>query len=198
MSTDSPASPAASRLDTSGEGDREGLGSPCLDLDELSSSDDDIGILGGLSDLLVTLLCDDEEVFSPVNSDQALSDVDFPPELLHELPDFVPRTRRRPLLFRPRVRPLLPVEKSMFTRVRRGLGRFRGWVRHLLRLEIRCRPWYSLLRGGRCLLFWSRGGWCASRPLVCSPGLCHSIFFVDVVRPVGHSFFSDGGLGGCR
>ena len=41
MSTDSPASPAASRLDTSGEMDREGLGSPCFDLNGLSSSDDD-------------------------------------------------------------------------------------------------------------------------------------------------------------
>ena len=41
MSTDSSASPAASRLDTSGEMDREGLGSPCFDLDGLSSSDDD-------------------------------------------------------------------------------------------------------------------------------------------------------------
>ena len=40
------------------------------------------------------------------------------------------------------------------------------------------------------------GGWCASHPLVCSPGLSHSVFFVDVVRPVGHSFFSDDGLGG--
>ena len=56
MSTDSPASLAASRLDTSGEEDREGLGSPCLDLDGLSSSDDDIGTLGGLSDLSATLL----------------------------------------------------------------------------------------------------------------------------------------------
>ena len=45
MSTDSPASPATSRLDTSGEEDRVGLGSPCLDLDGLSSSDDDIGTL---------------------------------------------------------------------------------------------------------------------------------------------------------
>ena len=68
MSSDSPASPATSRLDTSGEEDRAGLSSPCLDLDELSSSDDDIDTSAGLSDL------------SPVNSDQVLSDVDFPPE----------------------------------------------------------------------------------------------------------------------
>ena len=32
---------------------------------------------------------------------------------------------------------------------------------------------------------------------VCSPGLSHSVFF-DVVRPVGHSFISDDGLGGCE
>ena len=74
MSTDSPASPAASRLDTAG------LASPCLDLDGLSSSDDDIGTSVGLSDPLVTLLCGSDEVFSPVNSDQVLLDVDFPPE----------------------------------------------------------------------------------------------------------------------
>ena len=80
MSTNSSASPAASCLDTSGEMDREGLGSPCFDLDGLSSSDDDIGTLGGLSDISVTLLRDDDEVFSPVNSDQVPSDVDFPPE----------------------------------------------------------------------------------------------------------------------
>ena len=95
-SSDSPASPATSRLDTSGEEDRAGLlssatrrpdtsgeedrtgllSSPCLDLDELSSSPTTIG----LSDLSVTLLCGSNEVFSPVNSDQVLSDVDFPPE----------------------------------------------------------------------------------------------------------------------
>ena len=80
MSTDSPASPPASRLDTSGEMDREWLRSPCFDLDGFSSSDDDIGTLGGLSDISVTLLRDDDEVFSHVNSDQVLSDVDFPPE----------------------------------------------------------------------------------------------------------------------
>ena len=85
MSTDSPASPASSRLDTSGEEDRAGLSSPCLELDGLSSSDDDTGTSVGLGDLLVTLLCGSDEVFSPVNSDQVLSDVDFPPEpVLHD------------------------------------------------------------------------------------------------------------------
>ena len=43
----------------------------------MSSSDDDTGTSVGLS---VTLLCGSDEVFSPVNSDQVLSDVDFPPE----------------------------------------------------------------------------------------------------------------------
>ena len=80
ISAASPASPATSRLDTSGEEDRAGLSSPCLNLDGLSSSDDDTGASVGLSDLSVTLLCGSDEVFSPVNSDQVLSDVDFPPE----------------------------------------------------------------------------------------------------------------------
>ena len=59
----SPASPATSRLDTSGEEDRAGLSSPCLNLDGLSSSDDDTGASVGLSDLSVTLLCGSDEVF---------------------------------------------------------------------------------------------------------------------------------------
>ena len=84
MLTDSPASPATSRLDTSGEEDRVGLASPCLDLDGLSSSNDDIGTLGGLRDLSVTLLSgsdvNSDQVLSDVNSDQVLSDVDFPLE----------------------------------------------------------------------------------------------------------------------
>ena len=46
----------------------------------MSLSDDDTGASVGLSDLSVTLLCGSDEVFSPVNSDQVLSDVDFPPE----------------------------------------------------------------------------------------------------------------------
>ena len=80
MSTDSPASPATSRPDTSGEDNRGELASPYLDLDGLSSSDDDIGTSVGLDDLSVTLLCGSDEVFPPVNSDQVLSNVDFPPE----------------------------------------------------------------------------------------------------------------------
>ena len=97
MSIDSPASPATSRLYTSGEEDRAELASPCLDLDGLSSSDDDIGTLGGLSDLSVTLLCGSDEVFSPVNSDQVLSDVDFPPEpVSHDKRQFVRRRDASP------------------------------------------------------------------------------------------------------
>ena len=46
----------------------------------MSSSDDDTGTSVGLSNLSVTLLCGSDEVLSPVNSDQVLSDVDFPPE----------------------------------------------------------------------------------------------------------------------
>ena len=46
----------------------------------LSSSDDDTGESVGLSDLSITLLCDTDEVLTPVNSDQVLSDVDLPIE----------------------------------------------------------------------------------------------------------------------
>ena len=80
VSADSPASPDTSRVDTSGGEDRVMLSSPCLNLDELSSSNDDTGGSVGLSDLSVTLLCDSDDVFTPVNSDQVLSDVDLPPE----------------------------------------------------------------------------------------------------------------------
>ena len=80
ISVASPVSPVTSHLDTSGEEDRAGLSSPCLNLDGLSSLDDDTGASVGLSDLSVTLLCGSDEVFSPVNLDQVLSDVDFPLE----------------------------------------------------------------------------------------------------------------------
>ena len=39
----SPESPATSLPDASGDEERAGLSSPCLDLDELSSSDEDTG-----------------------------------------------------------------------------------------------------------------------------------------------------------
>ena len=80
VSADSPASPDASCVDTSGGEDRVMLSLPCLNLDELSSSDDDTGGSVGLSDLSVTLLCGSDDVFTPINSDQVLSDVDLPPE----------------------------------------------------------------------------------------------------------------------
>ena len=54
--------------------------SPCLNLDELSSSDDDTRESVGLSDLSITLLCDSDEVLTPVSSDQVLSDADLPLE----------------------------------------------------------------------------------------------------------------------
>ena len=77
VSADSPASADASRVDTSGGEDRVMLSSPCLNLDELSSSDIDTGGSVGLSDLSVTLMCGSDDVFTPVNSDQVLSDVDL-------------------------------------------------------------------------------------------------------------------------
>ena len=66
-------------MDTSGVEDRV-VSSPCLNLDELSSSDDDAGGSVGLSDLSVTLLCGSDDDITPVNSDKVFSDVDLPPE----------------------------------------------------------------------------------------------------------------------
>ena len=88
VSSDSAASPAACRLHKSGQEelrfpkDPVLMSSPCFNLDELSSSSDDDDTRGSvsLSDLSITLLCDSDEVFSPVNSDQVLSDVDLPLE----------------------------------------------------------------------------------------------------------------------
>ena len=84
--SDSPTSPAACRLDTGGEEDlgfpvdQMSVSSACLNLDMLSSSDDDSRDLAGLGDLSITLLCDSEEVHTPVNSDQVSSDGDLPEE----------------------------------------------------------------------------------------------------------------------
>ena len=80
VSSDSPGSPTACRLDTSGEEDLMSMSSPCLNLDNLSSSHNDSRDSVGLSDLSITLLCDSEEVLTPVNSNQVLSDVDLPAE----------------------------------------------------------------------------------------------------------------------
>ena len=68
VSADLPASP-----DASGGEDRVRLSSPCLNLDDTGGS-------VGLSDLSVTLLCGSDDVLTPVNSDQVLSDVDLPSE----------------------------------------------------------------------------------------------------------------------
>ena len=75
MSAESPASP-----DTSSDADRRRSSSPCLNLDELSSSDDDTMGSVRLSDLSVTLLCGSDDGHTPVNSDQVLSDVDLLPK----------------------------------------------------------------------------------------------------------------------
>ena len=74
-SAESPASPYTSSVEN-----QRRSSSPCLNLDELSSSDDDTGGLVRLSDLSVTLLCGSDDDHTPVYSDQVLSDVDLPPE----------------------------------------------------------------------------------------------------------------------
>ena len=103
IASDSPASPATCRLDTSGEEDlrfpvdQMSVSSACLNLDTLSSSsDDDSRDSAGLSDLSITLLCDSEEVLSPVNSDQVLSDGDFPEESVPKDKRQVVRRRANP------------------------------------------------------------------------------------------------------
>ena len=87
IASDSPASPATGRLETSGEEesrysvDQMSVSSACLNLDLLSSSsDDDSKDSAGISDLSITLFCDSGEALTPVNSDQVLSDGDFPDE----------------------------------------------------------------------------------------------------------------------
>ena len=85
--SDSPASPAPARLETSGEEasrcsvDQMSVSSACLNLDLLSSSSEDGSKdPANHSDLSVTLFCDSSEADASVNSDQALSDGDFPEE----------------------------------------------------------------------------------------------------------------------
>ena len=75
VSPQSPESP-----DTSGVTDRRRSSSPCLKVDELSSSDVDTVGSVRLSDLSVTLLCGLDDGHTPDNSDQVLSDVDLLPE----------------------------------------------------------------------------------------------------------------------
>ena len=86
---DSPASPAMARLDTSGEEDSRcsvdqmSVSSACLNLDLFSSSSEgDSKDLAERSDLSITLFCDSDEADTRENSDQVLSDGDFPEELV--------------------------------------------------------------------------------------------------------------------
>ena len=85
--SDSPASPAPARLDTNGEEysrcsvDQMFVSSACLNLDLFSSSsEDDSKDLAECSDVSITLFCDSDEADTHVNSDQVLSDGDFPEE----------------------------------------------------------------------------------------------------------------------
>ena len=87
IASDSPASPAPARLETSGEEDSCGsvdqmsVSSACLNLDLFSSSsEDDSKDSAERSDLSITLFCDSDEAGTCVNSDQVLSDADFPEE----------------------------------------------------------------------------------------------------------------------
>ena len=68
--------------DTSSVADRRRSSSPCLNLDELSSLDDDTVDSVHLSDLSVTLLSGSDDGQTPVNSDQVLLDVDLLPETI--------------------------------------------------------------------------------------------------------------------
>ena len=77
--SDSPASLAPARLETSGEEDQ--MSSACLNQDLFSSSsEDDSKHSAERSDLSITLFCDSDEAGTCVNSDQVLSDGDFPAE----------------------------------------------------------------------------------------------------------------------
>ena len=69
--------------------DRRRSSSPCLNLDELPSSDDDTGGSVRLSDLSVAPLCGSDDDHTPVNSDQVLLDVNLPPESVSKLSGYV-------------------------------------------------------------------------------------------------------------
>ena len=56
--------------------------SPCLNLDALSSDDTEGSV--GISNLAVILFCSSDDGHTPVNSDQVLSDEDFPPEAVSD------------------------------------------------------------------------------------------------------------------
>ena len=81
------ASPAPARLETSGEEDSRcsvdqmSVSSACYNLDLFSSSsEEDSRDSAERSDLSITLFCDSDEAGTHVNSDQVLSDGDFPEE----------------------------------------------------------------------------------------------------------------------
>ena len=85
VASDSPASLAPARLETSGEDDSRcsvdqlSVSSMPLDLDALSSSsEDESQELAERSDLSVTLFCGSEEAGTRVNSDQVSSDESQP------------------------------------------------------------------------------------------------------------------------
>ena len=88
FASDSPASTVTARLETSGEEDSRcsvdqmSVSSACLNLDLLSSSsEDDSKVLAEHSDLSITsVFFYSDETGTPVNSDQVLSDGDFPEE----------------------------------------------------------------------------------------------------------------------
>ena len=74
--SDSPASPATARVDTSSEKDSRcsvdqmSVSSACLNLDLFSSSsEDDSKDLAERSDLSITLFCDSDEADTRVNAD---------------------------------------------------------------------------------------------------------------------------------
>ena len=84
-------SPATVRFDTSSEEDSRcsvdqmSVSSACLNLDLFSSSsENDSKDLAERSDLSITLFCDSDEAGTRVNSDQVLSDGDFPEESVPE------------------------------------------------------------------------------------------------------------------
>ena len=85
VASDSPASPAPTQLDPSGEEnsrcsmDQTSVSSTYLNLDALSSSsEEELQDVAIRSDLSVTLLCSSEEAGMRVNSDEVFSDEDFP------------------------------------------------------------------------------------------------------------------------
>ena len=87
IASDSPASPAPAQLETSGDEawrcsvDQMSVSSACRNLDLFSSSsEDDSKDPANRSDLSITLFCDSSEADTRVDSDQVLSDGDFPEE----------------------------------------------------------------------------------------------------------------------